>query len=47
MNKYNITYIDGNGYECVKQVQAADKDAAWEDFIKNREYANVLRIEQA
>ena len=47
MNKYNITYIDGNGHVCIKLVTAADKDAAWEDFIKYHEYANVLHIDQA
>ena len=41
---YEITYIDGNGYQCTKQVAATSQNQAWLYFIKNREYANVLHI---
>lgn len=45
MNKlYEITYVDGNGYECRQQVAAHTEQKAWLKFITNREYANVLNI---
>ena len=41
---FDIEYIDANGDLCHKTEEALDKDAAWQSFIKNRSYSNVLHI---
>ena len=46
MKRFLVTYADANGFECTTEVQAEDGGSAWEEFIKDRAYANVLKVEE-